>query len=165
LIRAIGQKPQILLINLLAEYDPSVCAVRVYPKLVSWVARTIATDERALGSIAFLHATVYALCHIGRDLDGRMWENFGLPPARDLDFRPSITMETFARYFSLRLLERLNDDSMTSAFERINSCQPPEYRGWERLRSVPVEEVRRLLIQARAGADISVWTDGTARRS
>ncbi len=131
----------------------------IYRKLMRWSAGHLNVDERALGNVVFLHEMVYAICHLGRDLDGRMWADFGLPPAKDINFRPSLMLETFARYFSLRLIERLEDATLMAAFDRLNACAPAEYQVWQRLRHAPVEQVRKILLQARAGLDGVLWAD------
>ena len=153
LLRSTGRQWPVAITNLLCSYDPASCRVTVYPQLVAWAANQLGVDQRALANVAFLHATVYAIAHLGRDLDGRMWNDFGLPPARDINYRPSLRLETLARYFSSKLLERLGDAGMTTAFDRLGECQPPEYQAWQRLRSEPIEEIRKILMHARAGLD------------
>ena len=142
---------------LLGGYDPAACQVTIYMKLVNWMARVIDADARALANVVFLRGTVTALCHLGRDLDGRMWDDFGQISFEDINFRPSLMHETMAQYFSWRLLERLGDSSMTNAFDRLADCQPDEYQVWRRLRSVPIEEIRKVLLRARAGLDDLSW--------
>ena len=151
LARNSSQPLQIVITNLLGSYDADKCTITIYSKLIDWASRVLGVEERALANVVFLHMTVYAICHLGRDLDGRMWDNFGLPPARDIGYRSSQFLETLAHYFSYRLIQRLEDTSLMTAFERLSACQPPEFQGWEKLRNVPVEEVRKILIQARDG--------------
>ncbi len=164
LVRGSSQQLPTVTTNLLGGYDAETCCVRLYPKLINWAAHVIGVEERALANVVFLHETVYALCHLGRDLDGRMWDNFGLPSPNDISSRPSVMMEMFAHYFSYRLIERLVDSTLMTAFERLSACQPVEYLAWERLRHVSVEEVRRILMQARAGLDVLSWREGSGQR-
>ena len=161
LARSSSQPLQIVTTNLLGGYDSDKCTVTIYSKLIDWASRVLGVEERALANVVFLHMTVYALCHLGRDLDGRMWHNFGLPPAKDLGYRPSLILETLAHYFSYRLIQRLEDTVLMTTFERLSACQPPEYQGWERLRTVPVEEARKILLQAREGLGVGFWMDGS----
>jgi len=159
LARHSSQPLQIVITNLLGGYDSDKRTVTIYSKLIDWAARVLGVEERALANVVFLHTTVYGLCHVGRDLDGRMWDNFGLPPAKDIGYRPNLFLETLAHYFSFRLIQRLEDTLLMTTFERLSACQPPEYRGWEKLRSVPVEEVRKILLQARDGLGAGFWMD------
>ena len=146
-----GSNRQVQMANLLGAYDPTARRITVYSKIVEWAARAISVDARALANVAFLHEAVRALCHVGRDLDGKMWEDFGQVPSDNISFRPSLIVETFAQYFSFRLLERLEDANMMTAFERLNDNQPAEYQAWNRMRRVPIEEMRKLLLRTRAG--------------
>ena len=147
-----GQRP-LSMMNLLCSYDPVSAQVTIHTPIIAWAAARLGVEERALSNVAFLHATVYAAAHLGRDLDGRLWNDFGVPSARDITYKPSLLLETLARYFSFRLLERLEDAAMTAAFERMNEQQPPEYQAWRRLRSHSIEAVRKILMRARAGLD------------
>jgi hypothetical protein len=151
LVRGSGQNVQTT--NLLGAYNPSIRLVTIYTKPIEWSARVLSVDTRASANIVFLHETVQALCHIGRDLDGRMWNDFGQPPDRDINFRPSVMLETLAQYFSLRLLERLEDSNLMNAFERLNNVQPEEYTVWRRMRHVTIEQIRKVLLRARASLD------------
>lgn len=143
--------------NLLALYEPGLARVTLYTKLVDACARLLGIDRRALANVVFLHETVHALCHLGRDLDGRRWEDFALPPSRDPAFRPSALHETLAQFFSQRLLMRLGDAELLGAFERLSDHQPPEYQSWRKMLDVPVERVRKILLRARAGLDDTSW--------
>jgi hypothetical protein len=153
LLQGSGRQWPLIIMNLLCSYDPASCRVTVYRSLVERAASQLTVGQRALANVAFLHATVYAIMHLGSDLDGRMWNEFGVPSARDVNYKPSVLLETLARTFSFKFLERLGDAEMTTAFERLGDQQPPEYQGWRRLRSEPIEQVRRILMRARAGLD------------
>lgn len=154
LLRGRDGRPCVVTTNLLGLYDPASGLVTIYRKLVDWCARTLGIDVRTLTNIVFLHETVHALCHLGRDLDGRGWEEFALPSSHDIAFRPSSLHEGLAQYFSFRLIERLADPAMMAGFERLSDHQPAEYKVWQTMRDVPVEDVRKMLIRARAGLDV-----------
>lgn len=143
--------------NLLALYEPDSARVKLYRKVVDGCARLLGIDGRALANVAFLHETVHALCHLGRDLDGRRWEEFALPPSRDPSFRPSALHEALAQFFAHRLLTRLADPALLAAFERLSEHQPPEYQAWKKMLDVPAERVRAVLLRARSGADDMPW--------
>jgi CobQ/CobB/MinD/ParA nucleotide binding domain len=143
--------------NLLTRYDPDSARLILYSKVIDGCARLLGIDRRALANVVFLHETVHAMTHLGRDLDGRRWEEFALPSSRDPSFRPSALHETFAQFFSHRLLTRLGDSALLAAFERLSDYQPPEYQTWRKMLDVPVESVRKLLLRARAGLDDTPW--------
>ena len=126
--------------------------------MIDGCARQLCLDRRALANVVFLHETVHALCHLGRDLDGRRWEDFALPSSRDPAFRPSALRETLAQFFCHRLLGvRLDDAALLAAFERLSDHQPPEYQSWRKMLDVPTERVRQILLRARAGLDDTPW--------
>lgn len=143
--------------NLLAHYETASARVTLYRKAVDGCARILGIDRRALANVAFLHETVHALCHLGRDLDGRRWEEFALPSSRNPAFRPSALHEALAQFFTHRLLTRLGDEAMLAAFERLSDHQPAEYQTWRKMVDVPVEKVRKVLLSARAGLDDTPW--------
>jgi hypothetical protein len=114
-------------------------------------------DRRALANVVFLHETVHAMSHLARDVDGRRWE--GVRPHRPETpaFRPSALHETFAQFFTHRLLTRLGDSALLTAFEQLSKHQPSEYNIWRKMVDVPTERVRQLLIRARTGLDDTPW--------
>lgn len=148
--------------NLLALYDPESVQVTLYTKLIDACSRLLGIDRRSLANVVFMHETVHALCHLGRDLDGRRWEDFGLPSSRDPAFKPSTLHETLAQFFTHRLIVRLDDPALLTAFERLSDHQPPEYQTWRKMTDVPVESVRKILMRARAGLDDTPWGPGPA---
>lgn len=157
LLRVPGGSINVPTTNLLALYEPGSARVTLYSKLIAGCSRVLGIDRRALANVVFLHETVHALAHLGRDLDGRRWEDFALPSSRDPAFRPSALHETLAQFFAHRLLTRLGDSALLAAFERLSDHQPPEYQTWRKMVDVPVESVRKLLLRARAGLDDTPW--------
>jgi cellulose biosynthesis protein BcsQ len=143
--------------NLLALYEPGSGRLTLYTKVIDGCARVLGIDRRALANVVLLHEMVHALTHLGRDLDGRRWEEFALPSSRDPAFRPSALHEALAQFFALRLLTRLDDTALLAAFERLSDHQPPEYQAWRKMREAPAESVRKILLRARAGLDDTPW--------
>lgn len=143
--------------NLLALYDPGEARVTLYRRLIEACSRLIGIDRRSLANVVFLHETVHALSHVGRDLDGRRWEEFALPSSRDPAFRPSLLHEVLAQFFAHRLLTRLGDAALLGAFERLSEHQPREYQAWRKMLEVSTESVRKILLAARAGLDDTPW--------
>jgi cellulose biosynthesis protein BcsQ len=137
--------------NLLARYEPANATVTLFSRLLEWSASTLDVPLRDLENVVFLHETIHAVCHLGRDLDGRHWSEFALPSSRDLTFTPSELHETLAQYFTLRMIERLGDAGMMRAFEVLSDYQPKQYQAWRAMRSTPIEQVRKLLIEVRTG--------------
>lgn len=153
LLRAQDGRLDLPTTNLLGLYDPASAQVTLYRPLVDWCARALDLDARALGNVVFMHESVHAICHLGRDLDERAWDDFALPSSLNPAFRPSAFHEGLAQYFTLRLIERLGDTEMMTALERLSDHQPAEYQAWRKLRTFSVERVRAVLLRARAGLD------------
>ncbi len=151
LLRDETGRRSIVTTNLLAHYEPASATVTLFSRLLEWSARTLDVALRNLENVVFLHETIHAICHLGRDLDGRHWSEFALPSSRDPTFTPSELHETLAQYFTLRMIERLGDAGMMRAFEVLSDHQPKQYQAWRAMRSTPIEEVRKLLIGARTG--------------
>lgn len=138
--------------NLLGIYDPASRHVTLFRRLIDWAATALDIPPRELENIVFIHECVHAVCHLGRDLDGRGWPEFALPSSQDLDFRPSKLHEELAQYFTFRLIERLEDEALMRAFEHLSDHQVPEYQSWRQLRDIPVEYMRAQLMRARTGS-------------
>lgn len=151
LLRGADGQLCVITTNLLGGYESSTSRVVVYTRLVAWCAGALGVDQRALENVVLLHETVHALCHLGRDLDGRMWDEFCLPSSQHPAFRPSALHEGLAQYFTYRMIERLADEAMMAAFSALTEVQTPEYQQWRAMRDVPLERVRDVLVQARAG--------------
>jgi hypothetical protein len=147
----------IITTNLLGNYDPATATVTLYSRLLEWTAQVLHIPITDLENVVFLHETVHAICHLGRDLDGRHWEAFALPSSRDPVFKPSELHEGIAQYFTLRMIERLGDTGMMNAFEALSNHQPPAYQAWRGMRSAPIEQIRKLLMLARATFDEVIW--------
>lgn len=151
LLRVPGEQLSLPTTNLLARYDPEIARLKVYGKVIDGCARLLNLDRRLLANVAFLHEMVHVLCHLGKDLDGRRWEGFGLPTSRDPIFRPSPVHETLAQFFSHRLLTKLGDRGLLRVFEDLSDHQPPEYQAWRKMINMPIEQVRAMLLRARTG--------------
>jgi hypothetical protein len=99
-----------------------------------------------------IHETLHALMHLGRDLDGRMWTEFALPDASSPLFEPSWFHETLTQYFTYQHILRLRDPALLHAFETMSDKSMPQYRAWERIRNLPIEDARSWLMSVRRGA-------------
>lgn len=137
--------------GLLGDYNSTSGKVVLYSRAIELCADKLALKARHVGSVTLLHETVHALSHLGRDLDGRMWQDFHLPSVEDPLFEPSLLHETIAQYFTYRHLVELRDSALLHAFETVSARSAFPYRAWERLRRIPGEEVRSWFIGIRRG--------------
>lgn len=151
LCRSGDGQPTVVTTNLLGRYESATAAVIVYPKTVAWCARALEVDVHPLENVVLLHETIHAVCHLGRDLDGRMWEAFALPTSDDPSFQPDLLHEGLAQFFTFKMIEWLADNNMMNAFEALTDVQPRAYKRWRKMRDFPVERVREVLVAARTG--------------
>lgn len=151
LCRSADGRPSVVTTNLLGWYDSATGAVILYPKIIQWCARALEVDVRSLENVVLIHETVHAVCHLGRDLDGRMWEAFALPTSDDPSFQPDLLHEGLAQFFTYKMVERLEDHDMMNAFEALTEVQPSAYGRWQQMRDLPAERVRQVLVAARTG--------------
>lgn len=141
--------------NLLGAYFPSRVEVVLYPRMISYAADTLRLDEDALSTVVYIHETVHAFSHIGRDHDGRSWSDFSLPMSDQPDFEPSRPHEAIAQYYTYKLLEFLNDGRLLQTFLTLEQNAPAVYRVWRSTESYSLEEMRKILIEYRKRA--SEW--------
>lgn len=141
--------------GLLGDYQPQIGRVVLYKESISQCADKLALRARHVGSVTLIHETIHALAHLGRDLDGHMWQEFALPAANSPLFEPSWFHETLAQYFTYHHIVRLRDPALLHAFEAMSAKQAPAYRSWQRLRGVPMEDVRSWFMSVRRGVGLA----------
>ena len=141
--------------GLLGNYEPNVGRVVLYSKPISQCAEKLALRARHVGSVTLIHETLHALAHLARDLDGRMWSEFALPPMNSRAFEPSWFHETLTQYFTYHQIVRLRDPALMHAFDVMSSKQPPAYRAWIRLRELPIEDARSWFMSVRRGTGVA----------
>ncbi len=139
--------------NLLGAYFPTDCRVVLYRKMIERAAKDLAVDEDALSTVVFIHETVHAFSHVGRDLDGTYWKTFALPKADSLDGLPSATHEAIAQFFTFKLLERLQDDRLMKTFLSLESVCLDVYRAWRATEHYTPEQMRDALMKCRRAGD------------
>ena len=145
--------------GLLGDYQARVGRVVLYETAIAHCAEKLALRARHVGSVTLIHETIHALTHLGRDLDGRMWPEFALPAADGPLFEPSWFHETLTQYFTHRHLVRLRDPALLHAFEAMSNKQVPEYRAWQRIKGMAIEDVRNWFMSIRRGVGAaSPWT-------
>jgi hypothetical protein len=145
----------------LGEYDPGAPPreerypesglVRVFMPAVAGCASALSVSSRHLGTVVLIHETIHALSHVGRDLDGHMWNEFAQPPALDRLYAPSWLHETIAQYFTNRFLTELGDSKLLSTFQRLGEHLHPAYQAWRHIAHLPVEDVRAWWMGVRRG--------------
>lgn len=151
LVSRLIAKRRLVTTGLLGNYEPAHGKVVLYETAISECAGKLALRARHVGSVTLIHEAIHALIHLGRDLDGRMWTEFSLPPADDPLFEPSRLHEALAQYFTYQQIVRLDDPALLQAFEAMSARQAPAYRAWRRLQGLPLEEVRSWLMSLRRG--------------
>jgi len=135
--------------NLLGAYSPSKRRVVLYQQMLSLAALDLTTDCDALSTVVYIHETVHAFAHLGRDLSNRMWNACGVPDVRVPDYQPGRTMEAIAQFYTHKLLERLGDERLLNAFLKLEDHSDPIYREWRKTEHYTLEAMRAALMQFR----------------
>ncbi len=122
--------------------------------MIESAAQDLGVDEEALGTVVYIHETVHAFSHVGKDRDGRSWADFSLPMSDQPDFTPSLPHEAIAQYYTYKLLERLHDERLMKAFLTLEQAGLDVYRAWRSTEHYTLEDMRDVLVQyrRRAGA-------------
>jgi len=135
--------------NLLGAYFPTQVEVVLYPRMIEYAAADLSVDKGALSTVVYIHETVHAYSHIGKDRDGRSWSDFSLPMSDKPDFHPSKPHEAIAQYYTYKLLERLNDEELMKAFLTLEQHSLDVYRIWRTTEHYRLEDMRNVLVQYR----------------
>jgi len=120
--------------------------------VIDSVAEVLGISPRHLKSVAFIQLSAWALAHQARDLDSQPGYGFEPHQAWGPFNRESPTHVTIIQAFTDRLIHRLQDPNLLAAFEKLSDHQPKAYQGWRAMRTMPLEELRKLLLRARASA-------------
>ncbi len=137
--------------GLLGNYEAEKGLVTLFSESIADCAMELHLQNRHVASVTLIHETIHALMHLGRDLDGRMWREFTLPDASSPLFEPSWFHETLTQYFTYQHILRLRDPALLHAFETMSAKSMPQYRAWERIRNLPIEDARNWLMSVRRG--------------
>ncbi len=150
-LRAKKERSDLVTHGLLGSYDPSG-RVDLYVAVIDATAEVLGVSPRHLKSVVFMQLSAWALAHQARDLDFQ--PGYGFAPSQPwIPFnRESPTHVTLTQAFTDRLIRRLRDPNLLAAFEKLSEHQPKAYRQWSAMRTVPLEELRVLLLRARASA-------------
>lgn len=137
--------------GLLGSYEPSG-RIELYVPVIDSAAEILGISPRHLKSVVFIQLSAWALAHQARDLDSQ--PGYGFEPHQPWGpfNRESPTHVTIIQAFTDRLIQRLQDPNLLAAFEKLSDHQPKAYQGWRAMRTMPLEELRKLLLRARASA-------------
>ncbi len=136
--------------NLLGAYFASKFEVVLYKRMISLAARHLAIDEESLCTVVFVHESVHAYCHIGRDLDRNYWSTFAIPTADSIDGQPVVSHEAIAQFYTFKLIESLKDEKLMSAFLSLEKASSDVYRAWRKTDSLSLEQMRACWMKYRA---------------
>jgi hypothetical protein len=137
--------------GLLGHYDTAGWLV-LYSKAIAAAAELLGVPPRFLKSVVFIHLSARFLAHQARDLDNQPGYGFAPSLPSSPFHRESPTHICLAQCFSHRLIVRLEDPNLMAAFEKLSQHQPEPYRQWNTMREIPLEQLRTLLLRARASA-------------
>lgn len=143
------EKANYVIDNLLGAYFPAKVEVVLYPRMIEYAAKDISIDKDALSTVVYIHETVHAYSHIGKDRDGRSWSDFSLPMSDQPDFHPSKFHEAIAQYYTYKLLEMLGDKKLMEAFLTLEQHSLDVYRAWRATEHYTLEEMRGILVNCR----------------
>ncbi|MBA4150787.1 MAG: SIR2 family protein [Verrucomicrobia bacterium] len=135
--------------NLLGAYFPSKMQVVLYRRMIVRAAKQLKIDEDALSTVVFIHETVHAFSHVGRDHDGLHWQSYALPLADVPDSTPSVAHEALAQFYTFKLLENLKDDRLMKAFLALEKSCSDVYRAWRATEHYSLEQMREVLVKCR----------------
>ena len=135
--------------NLLGAYYPNKVEIIIYDKMIKYTSNELGISADALSTIVFIHETVHAFSHIGRDLDGRYWTDYSIPLSSQPDSSPSVFHESIAQYYTYKLIEYLGDNELMKAFRTFEEHLSEEYRIWRKTKEMPLEKMREILIGCR----------------
>lgn len=138
--------------NLLGAYLPARRRIILYTRMVHYAASELGVDEDALMTVVYIHETVHAFSHLGRDLSGRMWEGFSLPVADSPDEQLIKPQEAIAQFYTFKLLEWLDDKRLLEAFVALEKSADAIYRAWRQTENFSLEAMRQVLVRYRSSS-------------
>ena len=135
--------------NLLGAYFPEKVEIVLYSHMIEYAARDLGINKNDLSTVVYIHETVHAYSHIGKDCDGRLWSDYSLPQSNQPDFYPSKIHEAIAQFYTYKLLEILNDKKLMQTFLTLEQHSLEVYRAWRSTENYSLEEMRKVLIDLR----------------
>lgn len=135
--------------NLLGAYLPATRRVILFSRMLSLAASDLGIECDALSTVVYIHETVHAFAHLGRDLSYRMWNGCVVPEAQVPEYQVTPAMEGIAQFYTYKLLERLGDTRLLDAFRKLEERSDPVYREWRKTEHYTLEAMRAVLIRLR----------------
>jgi hypothetical protein len=162
-LRALAAQRELVIKDLLGCYDASG-RLELYPAVITAAAEVLGVSSRYLQSVVFIHLSVWSVAHQASDLDGQLGYGF-TPTEQSTPFaRESPTHVMIVQAFTDHLIRRLQDPGLRAAFETLSRHQPEPYAGWRKMRRLPLEKLRTLLLKARASAPVLGFPGGAVSR-
>jgi hypothetical protein len=135
--------------NLLGAYFPDRSQIVLYDRMIELAAQDLNVECQALSTIVYMHETVHAFSHLGKDSDGFSWIDFSMPAPRQPELSLSMAHESIAQYYTFKLIEYLKDKRLERAFTVLEEHSQPVYRAWRATEDYTLEQMRQLLITLR----------------
>jgi hypothetical protein len=144
-----GERRDYVIDNLLGAYFPAQHRVVLYSRMLSLASSDLCIDCDALSTVVYIHETVHAFAHLGRDLNYRMWNGCVVPEAKVPEYQPSRAVEGIAQFYTYKLLERVDDKRLLDAFCKLEEHSDPLYREWRKTEHYSLEAMRTVLMRIR----------------
>jgi hypothetical protein len=138
--------------NLLGAYFPSKTRIVLYRRMIENAARVLALDPQSLSTVVYIHETVHAFSHVGRDRDGRAWLDYSLPSSDLPDYEPSKPHEALAQFYTYKLLTALGTEDLLRTFLKLETHCSEVYRAWRATEHYSLEDMRQVLVNYRKKA-------------
>jgi hypothetical protein len=135
--------------NLLGAYFPNEHRVVLYPRMLGLAAADLGADCDALSTVVYIHETVHAFSHVGRDLNDRAWEAYPATETHSPQLRLGRALEGIAQFYTYKLLEWLDDPKLLDAFTKLEERSDPIYQGWRDVKHFSLEAMRKVLMHLR----------------
>lgn len=148
-LRGTINKNALVTSGIMGGYDSHLGRIELFPRVLEALAPLLKIQPRYLKSVVFIQLSAFAVAHQSYDCDGQLGYGFALPNPHDPFQRENPTPIILSQYFTFRLIERLGDSNLMSAFEKLSEKQPEHYRRWQEMRKVPIEQMRSTLLKAR----------------
>lgn len=142
-----------ILDNLLGNYSPRTFTITLFPKIIDMIANELDVDSQSLGTVAYIHLTIHAFCHIAKDLNGWDWTDFSLLEPNQPVLKFNKTLEAIAQYYTYKLIEHLQDKKLKKAFTEFENHSVDVYKEWRKIENYSLEDVRAIIIKYRKMAN------------
>ncbi len=129
------------ILDKLGEYRPGKKEILIYDVMCQLAAAALEVDVEILKQIVEAHETAHAVTHLGKDSEGRIWENFAIAESED--------KELFAQLYVLLLLKEGDARDALVVFGKLAQHQDARYNSWRSYENASLSEINRALLEAR----------------